>query len=319
MCGTTYRKQKGNFPFSQSVLYQSNNRYAPVCYECADKMFNNYYGLTGDRREAMKRICLKFDIYWNAEIFDLADSCGATQNLSFVRQYITKSNLFKYKDKTYDDTINDDIDSLSKGNVMQFAPVNIEEHIAGMETPSQEMVEFWGEGLEADMYFDLDRRYQKWTRNLDQPVSAAAEALYKQICISEMRINKGVLDSKGIEAAQKSIIDSLGALNIRPDKVVVDTTDEDFDNAPFGVLIRIKENTAPIPKPLPELEDVDGLRKYISVWFLGHLCKMLGIRNGYSKMYEDEMERLRVTKPEMVDEDEDSPYNDIFEGFGGDG
>jgi len=39
---------------------------------------------------------------------------------------------------------------------------------------------------------------------------------------------------------------------------------------------------------------------------------MLNIRNGYSKLYEDEMARLRVERPELDEEDDDALFNDIF-------
>ena len=69
--------------------------------------------------------------------------------------------------------------------------------------------------------------------------------------------------------------------------------DTAFDSNPFGVGIRLYENSKPIPEPDPELQDVDGIIKYISIWFLGHLCKMLGIKNTYCKLYEQELEKMR--------------------------
>ena len=44
------------------------------------------------------------------------------------------------------------------------------------------------------------------------------------------------------------------------------------------------------------------------------LYKMLGIKNTYCKLYEDEMERLRVKTPEFEDEDDESMFNNIFSG-----
>ena len=33
-----------------------------------------------------------------------------------------------------------------------------------------------------------------------------------------------------------------------------------------------------MPEPDEAWQDVDGIRRYINVWFLGHLCKMMGIK-----------------------------------------
>ena len=62
---------------------------------------------------------------------------------------------------------------------------------------------------------------------------------------------------------------------------------------------------------------MDGIVRYISIWFLGHLCKMLGIKNTYCKLYEDEMARLKVERLESEDEDDEGAFNDIFGVSGG--
>ena len=58
----------------------------------------------------------------------------------------------------------------------------------------------------------------------------------------------------------------------------------------------------------------DGIVKYISIWFLGHLCKMLGIKNAYCKMYERELEKMRIENPELDEEDDETLFDDIFGG-----
>lgn len=39
---------------------------------------------------------------------------------------------------------------------------------------------------------------------------------------------------------------------------------------------------------------------------------MLGVKNSYSKMYEDEISKYRVERPEYDDEDDETVINDIF-------
>jgi hypothetical protein len=88
---------------------------------------------------------------------------------------------------------------------------------------------------------------------------------------------------------------------------------------PYGVWLRKIENDHPIAEPAPELRDVDGIIKYITIWFFGHLCKMLKINNTYSQLYEEEMARLRVERPEYEGEEEESIFEDIFERAGNGG
>ena len=60
------------------------------------------------------------------------------------------------------------------------------------------------------------------------------------------------------------------------------------------------------------MKDVNGIRKYVFTW-MGHLCKMLGLKNGYAKLYEDEIERLRVNRPEYDGDDDEAFMNRLFE------
>ena len=82
----------------------------------------------------------------------------------------------------------------------------------------------------------------------------------------------------------------------------------------FGQLIQKMEETRPAPDIDPELADVDKIGMYISVFLFGHLCKMLGIKNRYSKMYDEVTEALGYKKdippidsdePEEKDDDDD--------------
>ena len=38
---------------------------------------------------------------------------------------------------------------------------------------------------------------------------------------------------------------------------------------------------------------------------MGHVLRMLGKKNGYEKMYQDEIDRLRVEKPEYDGDDDE--------------
>ena len=78
---------------------------------------------------------------------------------------------------------------------------------------------------------------------------------------------------------------------------------------PLGLMIEMFENEDPIPKPLPEWNDVDNIQKLFNIYFLGHLCKMLNIKSRYSQLYEDEMQKYRVN----IEEIQDLPDEDVFE------
>lgn len=82
----------------------------------------------------------------------------------------------------------------------------------------------------------------------------------------------------------------------------------------FGEWIRKWENSRPIPEPDPELQDVDGIIKYIDIWFRGHLCKMLNIKNSRTKLYDDTIEQMRIERPEYEEDDDETMFENIFGG-----
>ena len=75
----------------------------------------------------------------------------------------------------------------------------------------------------------------------------------------------------------------------------------------IGTWIKKFEQEEPFPEPDEELKDVDGFKRYIRVWFLGHLCKILGIDNEYSQEYDEEL--IKYT----IDFDEDENTNNFNE------
>lgn len=342
-CGRIFPKQSGNFSATQSPLYRGGGGFLPICHDCMDDLFLHYSEVLEDEMLAVRRICMKFDIYWNPKIFVMA--CNDVRgNSSRMRMYLSKSNLYAYIGKSYDDTIDEEEEALTAAPVDEVGAVEktepaIERHLeetTGEESvanatsicgvasesisideddeikipePPAESVVFWGAGLPPEMYFALDARYERWTSGFENGLDSGSEARYKQICILEETINRSVAQTGRSDAATVNALNSLIKEAQKGDAI-----NESFDELPFGVGIRMFENSRPVPKPIPELQDVDGVVRYISVWFLGHLCKMLGIKNTYCKLYEDEIARRRVERPDLDDEDDEGAFNDIFGG-----
>ena len=105
----------------------------------------------------------------------------------------------------------------------------------------------------------------------------------------------------------------MNSANILPRQNSMDAVSE---GQTLGTLIEKYENSRPIPEPDPDFKDVDGIGKYITVFFLGHMSKVLGIKNRFSKTYEDYMANYTVKPPEYQ-QDEDS--EDLFDKIFGDG
>lgn len=314
-CGRIFKKQTGNFSASHSPLYRANNGYLPICHACMDALYLDYRETLGDENAAMERVCMKFDIYWHPELFAMVDKHKAS-TVSRVRQYLSRSNLVKYCNRTYDDTLDEryaEEQAAAKDRQFLINPDTKEAVIQEEYVVTKEDVDFWGFGYPTEFYVMLNSRYSYWTKDLPRPMDSGEEAIYRQICILEATINKNTLEGKSIDMTVARFNDLLGSVNRKPSQQKSEA-DTKFGDLPLGVGISIYENTRPIPKPLPEFEDVDGIKKYITVWFLGHLCKMLGIKNTYCKLYEQELEKLRIDRPDLEEEDDEGLFNEIFGG-----
>ena len=146
-------------------------------------------------------------------------------------------------------------------------------------------------------------------------MGVGTQALLRQICILETQINKDLMAGKPVEKLVNSLNTLLGSANLKPDQIKKEEPiDSSIENMPLGVGIKKWEDTRPLPEVAPEFRDVDGIVKYITTWFYGHLGKMVGIKNFHSKLYEDEISRLRVEKPEYEEDDDESVFNDVFGG-----
>ena len=179
--------------------------------------------------------------------------------------------------------------------------VDIEQEI------SQKTLAFWGMGFAPDDYVYLNNKYDDWTSR-HECKTKAQESIFQKICLMELQILKAAQKGDKIDGLMKSFNDLLGSANIKP----VQNKDNSLaDQNTFGTLIQKWENEKPIPEADPEWADVDGIKRYISTWFLGHLCKMLRIKNSYSDLYDEKIAKYTVEKP-VYEEDAEMSFDDIF-------
>ena len=110
----------------------------------------------------------------------------------------------------------------------------------------------------------------------------------------------------------------LGSANLKPAQRKTDADAEnELMNTPLGVWLWRYENKRPLPEIDDDLKDINGIKKYVFTW-MGHVSKMLGLKNTYTRLYEQEVERLRVEKPEYEDEDDETLLIDSYSEGNGD-
>ena len=160
-CGIAYSRQKGYFLVSHSPMYRGSG-YLPICNDCVEDMYESYRASLKDDKEAMRRMCMKLDLYWSEKIYAAVERSAGVH--SRIRNYIGKTNIIHYIDKTFDDTI------MEEGNANQrLETQNPEEDQMEDSQPDEEevveqsVIDFWGTEFKADFYNELERRYADWT------------------------------------------------------------------------------------------------------------------------------------------------------------
>lgn len=298
-CGKQVMDDDREFMISFSKLHVGHRCRLPICKDCLDSLYEEYFEELGSEEEAVRRVCMKFDIYYNKEIVNLMKS--ASKPLKRMTYYVGKTHTAKYANKTYDTTILEEKAEEDK--------ITTYEDMYSSKEIDPDTVSFWGSGFKPEDYEYLDSRYSEWI--LSYPVQAKAmEAIIQKICLLELQIMRGIQKGDKVDSLCKAMNDLMNSAGIQPKQSSENTMS---DTASFGVLIKRWEDEEPIPEPEEKWKDIDGIRRYISVFFFGHLSKMFGFKNNWSQLYEDEIRKYTVNRPELEEEDINQiTYEDIF-------
>lgn len=298
-CAKYFTKQQGNFPTSKSEIYLANNGYLPVCKSCLSELYLYYCEKTNSELEACRRVCMKFDIYYNKALME--NVLATTNKEVAMTTYIGKVATTARRMRSYDDTIDEEI--------INSTDTDLQEDIESKQAKIiEEGRKTWGLDLSADDFIFLDKEYEDWDNRCGID-GKTRESLVREICVIKLMQNKALIanDLETYNKLSSTFQKTLTTAELTPKQV---SEMEKATEKPLGVMIEMFENERPIPKPNPEWEDVDGIMKLIMVFFIGHLCAMLGLKNKYAKMYREEMDRLSVNVPEEI---QDGDSEDIFD------
>ncbi|GLO66145.1 hypothetical protein [Oceanobacillus kimchii] len=260
----------------------------PYCKQCLKDVFDEKNIAT------IKEILYKVDKPFNYELYNKAFK-DEKETLGKYFVLINFNNKHdKYADSVFDYGDEQGFREDSDGNVsIGYMPEDIEE-IEFTKEEMEYLIDFWGQGYSKDDYEYLQREYEKLTSAYESDSSYAMEILFQEAAQQRLTIKKKREKNEPVDKELKTFQELLGSANIKPSQ---ETGANSAEQATFGTLIKKYENEKPIPEPDESWKDVDGIKKYTSVWFLGHLCKMLGIKNEYSDMYDEEVKKYTVKPP----------------------
>lgn len=302
LCKQPYSRPSDEFYVYHSGLYINNDYYLPVCKRCIEDLYDTLLRQLEDHYKAFRRICQLYDIYYCDDLADAAKTFGNPHK--FVLAYLQKCKMKQYVNKTYAHTIAEEEEKIRVTKSLDISRLS--------QTPEdaekiEELSAFWGFCFNTEELSYLQGEYDDWA-NRYEINDKALEELIKHICIISLQIRVAFLKNENTDSLYRQFNAALDSAALKPKQNVDNTI---VESNTFGTLIKKWENEEPIPEPAPEWKDVDNIVKYISVWFLGHLCKMVGIKNTWSMLYEEEVAKYTITKPEYS-EDEDISFEDIF-------
>lgn len=313
-CGASWDKQKGHFSLSKSILYQSNNSYTTVCVNCRDKYYIQLVDLfSGSEEKAIKYMCQQFGWFFHPQA--VSESRKVAGDRSRISHYLAKKNL--PQTSKYGKI---DIDTLKYDYENRLDEIiTSEEDIDKTDSKSEQKSlknasKVWGFGFTTEEYSFLNNELSDWKAKVVVD-GKSKESLVKELCMLKLQQNKALIEgkidlyTKLTDAFQKT----LDRANLTPK---IEEAAEKAGELPMGMMIDRFENDDPIPEPQEEWKDVDGIIKMFSIYFLGHMCKMLNVKNRFAKMYENEMAKYRVEIPELESMDDDEVFDFLVNGSG---
>jgi hypothetical protein len=318
MCGNEWTTQKGNFlSGGKSPLWKANGGYLPFCKTCCESLMENmisFYG--GNEEHALRHLCQVFDWYY--------DEAASAMTLAQVHKGNSRVNIYPSKmctrqvatrGETYLDTVRDDFEAAKI--VKSATDVVVEDFDEEPFVVTREIIRRWSTGMAPEEYEFLENEYEDWNNKVEVKTKSQEE-LIKAICLAQLNVRRAQAagNSKAVTESMKALTDLMANCNLTP-RQASEIANSSSTQMCLGQLIKRIEDEEPIKEASDEFKDPDGIRKYLSTFFFGHLAKALHIKNDNQRAYDEEMAKYTVEPP---DESEGSEsITDLFSDSQNDG
>ena len=308
LCPMCNSWQKADTGFYFDKKYKTN-RY-PICKRCLMRMVEqreNDKDEPNETKESVQKVLQMMDRCYDNAFYEecvkgAADGIKERNRISPFATYITAlQSLPQWKNKFWKDS--------DFGN-----ETNSSEQELSKRQARKEIQKLFGPGFSNEDYLYLQDQYDDWCART-QVDSKSQQTYVVQISFALLEIYKDRKEGKDVTKKLDALDKLMNSANLQPKQNVSNAA---TDSLTFGQLIEKWEEERPIPEPAEEFKDVDGIGKYIRVWFTGWLSKALGLKaNVFTKEYEEEIAKYTVNKPEYS---ENGSSNDVYDRlFGTDG
>lgn len=146
----------------------------------------------------MQRMCMAFDIYFNEDVFDSCD----TKDDAVVGKYFRKMNLGQYRDKKFDDSLDEGLFELSgdrkkvKGKRVAIVDEydNVQEETESSKISPKD-IEKWGIGFDLLDYEVLNTHY-KTLKKANPNMDDNQEIFITDLCYAKMQQMKALRENR---------------------------------------------------------------------------------------------------------------------------
>ena len=301
MCNT-WQKAETGFYFDKKY---KTNRY-PLCKRCLMRLVEQRESdkdEPNETKESVQKVLQMMDRVYDNTFYEecmkgAADGVKEKNRISPFATYITAlQSLPQWKNKSWKDS--------DFGN-----DVNAPEQELSKRQARKEIQKLFGSGFSNEDYLYLQDQYDDWCSRT-QVDSKSQQTYVVQISFALLEIYKDRKEGKDVTKKLDALDKLMNAANLQPKQNVSNAA---TDSLTFGQLIERWEEEKPIPEASPEFQDVDGIGKYIRVWFTGWLSKALGLKaNVFTKEYDEEISKYTVNKPDYSEEgSSDDVYDRLF-------
>lgn len=156
---------------------------------------------------------------------------------------------------------------------------------------------YWGVGdYNEDDYIYLLSRYESYCNAYDVD-SPSFEGIIAQICQIELDARKKKIKGQDTKKDLELMIKLMNTAGISPSQ---EKESKNNDAQTFGNWVKIWENEKPVPEPLPEFKDVDGIAKYMRNNFLSPMLSSLEANNPYEEEYQEHIDEFGISQEELL-------------------
>lgn len=272
-----------------------------ILEECTD--YDKKTGIRTDNKEKTVETFRKLDWYFDERVYidqmqSLSEQTGEKIRSTAVQQFIVMyKSLPNWKGLKFADSVFIDDEEMST-------------QLNSNRKPRKEIVKLFGNFSNEDLLY-LQDQYDDWCARTE--VNSKSQQTYIiRICFKLLDIYKAQKSGKDTDKLDKSLNELLAAANLQPRQNVGNAA---TDSLTFGQLIEKWELESPIPEAQGEFADPDHIGKFLRVWFKGSLMRALGLDGGYSKEYDDYVQKYTVEKPQNIDDDDsvdETMYEKVF-------